>query len=110
MLDATREVLQQCLRPDTDALLPNLGAATDQKLFFVQAYTQERGAEIIGRRMLEQIRRHEKLRVKDYAFSVSYSSPPEVEPVAGEGPEEHLARVAEGIRKAHFSNQPGRKT
>jgi hypothetical protein len=83
-------------------LLPNLGAAHEHKLFFVLAYTQGRGAEIIGRRMLEQLRRHEKLRAKDYAFAVSYSYPTGVAEVAGEGQEEHLARVAEEIRKHIF--------
>jgi hypothetical protein len=59
-LDVARSVLQQCLRPDTDVLLPNIGPASEHKLFFVIAYTQPAGAEIIGSRILSQLRRHEE--------------------------------------------------
>ena len=98
VLDATRAVLRQCLRPETDVLLPDLIPAHAHRLFFVAAYTQERGAEVIGRRMLEQIRNHAFLEPKDYCFAVSHSFPPALVQSAGQTPEAYLERVADGIQ------------
>ncbi len=78
ILDVARGVLQQCLRPDTDVLLPRIGPASEHKLFFVVAYTEQRGAEIIGRRILNQLRRHEELQPRDFTFAVSHSFLPSI--------------------------------
>ncbi len=71
--DLARSVLQQCLRPDTDVLLPNIGPDCDHKLFFVVAYTQPQGAEIIGNRILRQLREHEEFQSNEFIFAVSHS-------------------------------------
>jgi Histidine kinase-, DNA gyrase B-, and HSP90-like ATPase len=71
--DLARSVLQQCLRPDTDVLLPNIGPDCDHKLFFVVAYTQPQGAEIIGRRILGQLREHAEFQSNEFIFAVSHS-------------------------------------
>jgi signal transduction histidine kinase len=71
--DLARSVLQQCLRPDTDVLLPNIGPDCDHKLFFVVAYTQPQGAEIIGRRILGQLREHAEFQSNEFTFTVSHS-------------------------------------
>ena len=71
--DLARSVLQQCLRPDTDVLLPNIGPDCDHKLFFVVAYTQPQGAEIIGSRILSQLREHEEFQSNEFIFAVSHS-------------------------------------
>ena len=73
ILNTARTLLQQCLRPDTDVLLPNLASASEHKLFLVVAYTQEQGAEVIANRILSQFQRHEQLQAVDYTFNISHS-------------------------------------
>jgi signal transduction histidine kinase len=68
-----RTLLQQCLRPDTDLLLPNLASTSEHKLFVVVAYTQEQGAEIIGNRILSQFERNEHFPTADFTLAVSHS-------------------------------------
>jgi signal transduction histidine kinase len=73
ILSLARTLLQQCLRPDTDLLLPNLDAMSDHKLFCVIAYTQEQGLDVIGRRILSQLRRNEHLQPEDFTIAVFHS-------------------------------------
>jgi len=96
--DVARAVLQQCLRPDTDVLLPNIGSASEHKLFFVMAYTQEQGAEIIGRRILSQLRRRKELQPEDFTFAVSSSLLPPIARDINESTESFVDRVATGMR------------
>lgn len=111
VLEMTRAVLQQCLRPDSDVLLPYLGAANDHRLFFIVAYTQGRGAEIIGRRILEQIRRHSKLQATDYVFAVAHSFLDAAARSAQETEDGYLKRLSEAIRThVNRSSQEGRLT
>ena len=39
IFEEARIVLQRCLRPDSDVLLPNIGTGSEHRLFFVVAYT-----------------------------------------------------------------------
>jgi signal transduction histidine kinase len=98
ILDEARTVLQQCLRPDTDALLPNMGSASEHKLFFVMASTQQQGAEIIGKRILSQLRRHEQLRPNDFTFAVSHSFLPPISRERDESMETFVDQVAAEVQ------------
>jgi hypothetical protein len=98
ILDVARAVLQQCLRPDTDVLLPNIDSASEHKLFFVMAYTQEQGAEIIGRRILSQLRRRKELQAEDFTFAVSRSFLPPIARDINESTKSFVDRVATGMR------------
>jgi signal transduction histidine kinase len=98
ILEVARGVLQQCLRPDTDVLLPNIDPAIEHKLFFVMAYTQEQGAEIIGRRILGQLRRHKDLQPEDFTFAVSHSLLPQIARGSHEAMESFVERVATAMR------------
>jgi signal transduction histidine kinase len=98
ILDEARTVLQQCLRPDTDALLPNMGSASEHKLFFVMVSTQQHGAEIIGKRILSQLRRHEQLRPNDFTFAVSHSFLPPISREINESMETFVEQVAAEVR------------
>jgi signal transduction histidine kinase len=51
-----RSLLQQCLRPESDVLLPNMDSPGVSELFFVVVYTQVYGAEIISERIRRQFR------------------------------------------------------
>jgi hypothetical protein len=99
ILDVTRKLLQQCLRPNTDLLLPNLGATSNHKIFFVVAYTQEQGAEIISRRIETQLRESELLQPGDFRFTVSRSVLAPVPKEPDESMDAFAERVAAGIQE-----------
>jgi signal transduction histidine kinase len=103
VLDVARSVLQPCLRPDTDVLLPNIGPDCDHKLFFVVAYTQPPGAEIIGKRILGQLRQHEEFQSNEFTFSVSHSFLPPIARGTPESTEMFVEQVAAEVRD-HINN------
>jgi signal transduction histidine kinase len=96
--DLARSVLQQCLRPDTDVLLPNMGVDGGHKLFFVFAYTQPPGAEIIGSRILGQLREHEEFQSNEFTFAVSHSFLPPIARREDESMEMFVEQVAAEVR------------
>jgi signal transduction histidine kinase len=98
ILDVARSVLQQCLRPDTDVLLPNIGPDCAHKLFFVVAYTQPPGAEIIGSRILGQLREHEAFQSNEFTFAISHSFLPPITRGANESMEMFVEQVAAEVR------------
>jgi hypothetical protein len=51
------EVLQRCTLPDKDVLLPPVGRLSTGEMFAILAGTDARGAEVLVRRIQEQIRR-----------------------------------------------------
>jgi signal transduction histidine kinase len=71
--NVARTVLQQCLRPDTDVLLPNMDSADVREHFFIVAYTQEHGAEIISERIRRQFQHCGQIQFADLTISVSHS-------------------------------------
>jgi signal transduction histidine kinase len=98
ILSLARSLLQQCLRPDTDLLLPNLDETSEHKLFFVIAYTQEQGAEVIGRRILSQLRRNGQLQPEDFSIAVSHRVLDPISREANESMESFVEQVATGIQ------------
>jgi signal transduction histidine kinase len=98
ILSTARTLLQQCLRPDPDFLLPNLDATSEHKLFFVIAYTQEQGAEVIGKRILSQLRHSGQLQPEDFSISVSHSFLDPISRGANESTETFVRQVAVGIQ------------
>jgi signal transduction histidine kinase len=95
-LDVARMVLQQCLRADTDVLLPSIGPASEHKRFFVVTNTQERGAEIFGSRILSQLRRHQES--DNFTFTISHSFLPPMLRDANESMETFAEEVAAELR------------
>jgi signal transduction histidine kinase len=94
-----RRLLQQCLRPDTDVLLPNMDSANVREFFFVVVYTQEHGAEVISKRIQRQFRRCEQLRPADVTLSVSHSFLTPISRVEDESAETFVEQVAAGIQE-----------
>jgi hypothetical protein len=72
-LDLVRKLLRECLRPDSDALLPNVNLTSERKLYYAVAYTQEHGADIIGKRIQTHLNGSELLRQENLTFAVSHS-------------------------------------
>ena len=103
ILTAVRGVLKDCLRPDKDVLLPDLGSGGEHGLFFAIASTQEQGAEIISKRILGQFERHEDLRGNEFNFAITHSYLPPIVRFANEPMEEFVEQVTAGIQ-AHIHN------
>jgi signal transduction histidine kinase len=101
ILDAVRGVLKECLRPDKDVLLPDLGPDGDHGLLFAIASTQQQGAEIIGKRVLGQFGRHEELRANEFIYSITHSFLPPIVRLANESMEVFVDQVAAEIQ-AHI--------
>jgi hypothetical protein len=70
----TRSLLQQCLLPDLDVLLPKMGVAGPEQLFQVVAFADEKGVAVLTKRIREQFQRMKHFKESDLEFSTSYSS------------------------------------
>jgi hypothetical protein len=98
MSQVARKLLQQCLRLDTDVLLPNMDSVSVRELFFIVMYTQEHGAEAISKRIREQFRSCEQLQPADYTLAVSHSFLAPVVRESSEPMETFVERVTAGIQ------------
>ena len=91
-------VLQQCLRADSDVLLPSIGPVSEHKRFFVVANTKQDGAESIGRRIKSQLRRHHEFQSDNFTFAISHSFLPPLTRDANESMETFAEEVASEVR------------
>jgi signal transduction histidine kinase len=98
ILDVARMVLQQCLRADSDVLLPSIGPVSEHKRFFVVANTQRDGAESIGRRIQSQLRRHHEFQSDNFTFAISHCLLPALTRDANESMETFAEEVAAEVR------------
>jgi signal transduction histidine kinase len=93
-----RRLLQQCLRPDTDVLLPKMDSVNVRELFFAVVCTQEQGAEVISKRIHEQFRRCEQFQQADLTLAVSHSFMAPISRGIDESTETFVEQVAAGIQ------------
>jgi signal transduction histidine kinase len=93
-----RRLLQQCLRPDTDVLLPNMDSVGVSELFFAVVYTQQHGAEVISERIQRQFQHCEQLRPADFTLAVSHSFLAPISRVKVGSTETFVEQVAAGIQ------------
>jgi hypothetical protein len=92
-------VLQECLRPDTDMLLPNLGQASRPEMFFLVSHTQETGAASMERRIVAALHRHKELQPADFSLAVAHSFSPAVDREGFPSKEAYVEAVASGVRE-----------
>jgi signal transduction histidine kinase len=97
-LDVAHMIVQQCLRADTTVLLPSIGPVDEHKLFFAVANTQQRGAEIIRNRIIEQLGSHQKFQSDNLTVSVSHILLPPMSREANESMETFAERAAVEVR------------
>jgi hypothetical protein len=98
MSHVARRLLQQCLRPDTDVLLPNMGSVSERDLFFAVIYTQKQGAEVISKRIQEQFRRCEELQPAGLTLAVSHRFLAPISIVGTKSMETFVEQVSTGIQ------------
>lgn len=68
-----RSLLQRCLLPDLDVLLPKMSSGAKGECFFVAAFADEKGASVLTNRIREQFERLLHLKQTGLTVSVSYS-------------------------------------
>jgi PAS domain S-box-containing protein len=68
-----RGLLQRCLLPDVDVLLPQMSSDAQRERFFVAAFADEKGASILVNRIRQQFERLPHLEQTGLTVSVSYS-------------------------------------
>ena len=98
MSHLARRLLQQCLRPDTDVLLPNMDSVSVREFFFAVVYTQELGAEVISKRIQKQFQHCEQLQLADSILDVSHSILAPISRVKDESAETFVEQVTAGIQ------------
>jgi signal transduction histidine kinase len=97
-MDVARLVLQQCLRADSDVLLPSIGPVSEHKRFFIVANTRQGGAESISNRIQSQLRRHEEFQSDNFTFAISHCFLPPLTKGANESKEAFAEKVATEVR------------
>jgi PAS domain S-box-containing protein len=68
-----RSLIQRCVLPDLDVLLPTMSLGAEGERFFVAAFADERGASVLANRIREQFERLPPLKQPGLTLSVSYS-------------------------------------
>jgi len=97
--NVARTLLQRCLLPDLDVVLPKMGPGDAQELFFAVACTNKHGAEVMSKRVREQFRRCERLQQAGLTFTVSYSFLPPISRSVNEPMGEYAENVAAGVQE-----------
>jgi signal transduction histidine kinase len=69
----TRSLLQRCVQPDLDVLLPKMGPAGPGELFQVVAFADEKGVAVLTKRIREQFHRLNHCNESGLTFSIAYT-------------------------------------
>jgi PAS domain S-box-containing protein len=69
-----REMVQNCIRPDSEVLLPRTGSSKSGEKLFIVACADKREADVIVRRVREQLAFCEMLKNTGITTSVSFST------------------------------------
>jgi hypothetical protein len=72
--DVSRTLLQQCLRRNSDGLLPNIASAREREIFVVLSYSQELDADTFSKRIQGRFQGSEQFQSANFAIAVSHSS------------------------------------
>ncbi len=67
-----RILIQQCLLPNLDVLLPKMCSGGAREVFFVVVFAHEKGAAVLATRIREQFEQLERLKHAGLTCSVSY--------------------------------------
>jgi PAS domain S-box-containing protein len=95
-----RTLLQRCLLPNLDVLLPKMGPGAEGERFFVAAFADERGASVLANRIREQFRGFLHLKQPGLPVSVSYWMRQLGPRDRGASTEQILARMATGLEES----------
>jgi len=68
----TRSLMERCVLPDLDVLLPKMGSGGPGELFRVVAFADEKGVAVLTKRIREQFQRLNHRKESGLTFSASY--------------------------------------
>jgi signal transduction histidine kinase len=68
-----RDLVQRCLLPNLDVLLPKMSYGADGERFFVAAFADETGASVLAKRIRDQFECLPRLKRNDLTLSVTYT-------------------------------------
>jgi hypothetical protein len=68
----SRILIQKCLLPNLDVLLPKMDSGGAGEVFFVVVFANDKGAAVLAKRIREQFGHLEQLKQAGLTFSVSY--------------------------------------
>jgi signal transduction histidine kinase len=68
-----RNLVQRCLLPNLDVLLPKMSYGAEEERFFVAAFADEKGASILAKRIRDQFDCIPHLKRTDLTLSVTYT-------------------------------------
>ena len=95
-----RSLLQRCLLPDLDVLLPKMSSGAEGERFFVAAFADEKGASVLANRIREQFERLLHLKQTGLTLSVSYSMLQPFPPDAGASMENIVTSMATSLEES----------
>jgi PAS domain S-box-containing protein len=95
-----RSLLQRCLMPDLDVLLPNLGSDTRGECFFVAVFADDTGASVLANRIRGQFERLLHLKQAALSLSVSYSMLQPIPRDVGASTERIVTSMATNLEQA----------
>ena len=89
-----RSLLQRCLLPDLDVLLPAMHSAAEEEHFFVAAFADAKGASVLVNRIRDQFQRLPRLQHSGATLAVSFSMLPPLPRDAGASVETIVTSMA----------------
>jgi PAS domain S-box-containing protein len=100
-----RTLLQRCLLPDLDVLLPTMSPSAEGECFFVAAFADEKGAGVLASRIREQFQRLFRVKQTGLTIAVSYTMlepfPPDIVDASMENIVTSMATLLEQSIKSH---------
>jgi PAS domain S-box-containing protein len=103
-LHEARSLLQRCLLPDLDVLLPRVSSSAERERFFVGAFADEQSASVLADRIRQQFERLPLVKQTSLTLSVSYSMLQPVPPDVGASTDALVASMAGNLDEAITSH------
>jgi signal transduction histidine kinase len=96
----SRNLIQECLLPNLDVLLPKMDSGGAREVFLVVLFANDKGAGVVAKRIREQFERFERFQQAGLTFSVSYQFLRPAGAVAGGLLEDAVGKMAARIGEA----------
>ena len=96
----SRNLIQECLLPNLDVLLPKMDSGGAREVFLVVVFANEQGAAVVAKRIRGQFERFERFKQAGLMFSVSYQFLSPVPAVVRVSLEDHVGKMAARIGEA----------
>jgi PAS domain S-box-containing protein len=95
-----RSLVQRCLLPNLDVLLPKMSYGADGERFFVAAFADEKGASILADRICEQFKRLLVRKRTGQSLAVSYTMLKPFPPSDGASMEKIVTSLATSLEES----------